>query len=81
MLLLSPLVIQAKSFPESFSTFQIDFPAERKMWLLLLEVAAGKCGVDHDVLKKCNKLNLSSRVKLPSVRMSASRFLDSTYFI
>ena len=37
------------------------------------KVAAGKCGVVHDV-KRCTKLCHSPRVKLHFVRMSASCF-------
>ena len=40
-----------------------------------------KCSVTHNVLKRCNRLFHSSRVKLPFVNTSASWFLDSTYLI
>ena len=79
MLLLSLLVNQARSFPEICSTFQIAFLRKEKGWLLEKWLQE-KYGVVHDV-KKCNKLCHSSRVKLPFVGMSASWFLDSTYFI
>ena len=47
MLSLSPMEIQAKSFREIFSTSQIAFLRKEKM--AVGKVAAGKCGVVHDV--------------------------------
>ena len=78
MLLLSPLVIQTKSFPEFFSTFQIAFLwKEKNVW----KSGYRKVWFRSWCLKRCNKLCHSSRVKLLFVRMSASWFLDSTYLI
>ena len=48
---------------------------------MAVKVATSKCGVVHDVNRKPNRLCHTSRVKLPFIRMSASWFLDSTYFI
>ena len=48
MLLLSPLVIQAKSFPEFFFDISDRLLAERKEWLLE-KWLQGTCGVVHDV--------------------------------
>ena len=77
MLVLSLLAIQAKTFPEIFSTSQIAFLRNekndcwkngcRKMWYRSM------------MLQRFNKLCHSSRVKLPFVGMSASWFLDSTH--
>ena len=73
MLLISPLVIQAKNFPEIFSTLQIAFLRKerngcwsgcRKMWCRSL------------CQKDATNFFHSSRVKLPFVWMSASWFLD-----
>ena len=78
MFSLSPLVIQVKSFPEIFSTFQTAFLRKEKKncksWLQ-------ENVVSFMILKRCNKLCHFSRVNLPFVRMSASWFLDSTYLI
>ena len=54
------------------------FPAERKEWL---QRWLQENVVSFMMLKRCNKLCHSSRVKLPFVRMSASWFLDSTNLI
>ena len=50
MLLLSPLVIQAKRFPDILFDISDRFPAEKKR-MDVGKVAARKCGVVHDVKK------------------------------